>query len=114
MAKDGRVTRIRAYLKQRLLQFSGEASVGCYRYCARMDLDRYESELRQALGAATGKYQGPDLVFISPEIERRKLLAWSAPSWLRELSWNTLPVVLGTVVAAGILALIALAWRHVI
>jgi hypothetical protein len=55
-----------------------------------------------------------DLVVISPEIERRRFLAWSAPSWLRELSWNTLPVVLGTVVAAGILAFIALAWRHVI
>jgi hypothetical protein len=54
-----------------------------------------------------------DLVVISPEFERRNLLErLAAPAWLRELSKNTLPVVLGTVIASGVIALVVLMWRH--
>jgi hypothetical protein len=85
-----------------------------------MQLERYYAAMEEQYAAdhpvASRWGTTPsDLVVISPEIERRKLLDRLAPpQWLRELSWNTLPVVLGGVITAGVIALIALFWRHVI
>jgi hypothetical protein len=58
-------------------------------------------------------YSGP-VISERNSIWMRFRQSWSSSPRLRELSWNTLAVVIGTVVAAGILALIALFWRHVI
>lgn len=68
-----------------------------------------KSELREALDAATGKNAEPELVVISPEIHQPRLararsaVRRSLP-WLGNLGNATLPVVLGTLIAAAILA----------
>jgi hypothetical protein len=63
-----------------------------------MQLVRYYQAMAEQYAAdhpvASRWNAASDLVVISPEIERRKFLAWSPPPWLRQLSWNTLPVVL--------------------
>jgi hypothetical protein len=81
-----------------------------------MQLERYYEEMEERYAAdhpVASRWSGAsDLVVISPEMERRRLLAWSAPDWLRQLTWNTLPVVLGSIIAAVVLGLAALIWRH--
>jgi hypothetical protein len=81
-----------------------------------MQLERYYEYLEERFGAdhpvASRWGTTPsDLVVISPEIERPKLLERLAPPrWLRDLSLATIGGVLATV----IVALFLLIWRHVI
>ena len=83
-----------------------------------MQLERYYRAMEEQYAAdhpvASRWNAASDLVVISPEIKRQKLLAWSAPPWLRELSWNTLPVVLGGLITAAVIALVGLLWGHVL